>query len=125
MKDVEIEIKANLRNFAVLTLNAVDRQSISQSRRLLLTVVGNAENTGMGWNADHTSVGTKWGTAPTLCEGIYGKIKLRTNVRAAKVYALNGTGERAGEVTASLNSDHLSFNFGPEYKTIWYEIASE
>ena len=29
----------------------------------------------MGWNADHTSVGTQWGRAPTLCEGIAARIK--------------------------------------------------
>jgi hypothetical protein len=125
MKDVEFEIKANARNFAVLTLNTVDRQSIPQSRRMLLTVVGNVENTGMGWNADHTSVGTKWGTPPTICEGISGRMKLASNSRTAKVYALNGTGERAGEVPATITTGHLAFDFGPQYRTLWYEIACE
>jgi len=40
-------VKANSRNFAVLTLNAVDGQPLDRSSRLLLVAAGNVENTGM------------------------------------------------------------------------------
>ena len=62
-------MKDNPRHFAVVTLNAADGRPIAQSRRLLLTAAGNVENTDMGWNAEHTTVGTRWGSAPTICEG--------------------------------------------------------
>ena len=122
---VEFAVKPNPRHFAVLTLNAADGQPVARSRRLLLTAVGNVENTGMGWNAEHTSVGTRWGSAPTVCEGIAGQITLSTTARTAKVYALNGAGARGGEVPVSLDNGNLSFEIGPRFKTVWYEIITE
>lgn len=121
----EFDVKANPRNFAVLTLNAADGQPLTQSRRLLLAASGNVENTGMGWNADHTSVGTKWGTAPTLCEGIAARVTLDTGAKSAKVHGLDGAGTRAGEVPASLNGGKLSFEIGPRYRTLWYEVVAD
>ena len=121
----EFEVKANPRNFAVLTLNATDGQPLSRSGRLLLSAAGNVENSGMGWNADHTSVGTQWGRAPTLCEGIAARVTLTTGARGATVHALDGAGARAGEVPASLAGGRLSFDIGPQFKTLWYEIVVE
>jgi hypothetical protein len=92
---VEFEVRSNDRNFAVLTLNAVEGQPVPQSRRLLLAAAGDVENTGMGWNAEHTTVGTGWGSAPTICEGVAGRITLAAAPGSAKVYALDGTGARA------------------------------
>jgi len=79
----------------------------------------------MGWNADHTSVGTRWGSAPTVCEGIAGKVTLDTTAKSAKVYALDGAGARAGEVPASLSGGKLTFEIAPRFKTLWYEVVGE
>jgi hypothetical protein len=125
LKGAEFEVKANSRNFAVLTLNAADGQPLAKSSRLLLTAVGNVENTGMNWNADHTSVGTKWGSAPTICEGIAAKVAMTTAAKTARVYALDGTGARAGDVPAMLAAGKLSFEIGPQFKTLWYEVVAE
>ena len=125
LEGAEFDVKANPRNFAVLTLNAADGQPLARSARLLLTAVGNVEHPGMGWNADHTSVGTRWGGAPTICEGIAAKVTLFTGARSAKIYALAATGARAGEVPTSLNAGKLSFDIGPRFKTLWYEIITE
>ncbi|HWX19734.1 MAG TPA: beta-galactosidase [Candidatus Binatia bacterium] len=121
----EFDVKANARNFAVLTLNAVDGRPLNRSGRLLLVAAGNVENTGMGWNADHTSVGTQWGQAPTICEGISAKVTLATTANAARIQALDGKGARAGEVPAKLAAGKLSFEIGPRFKTLWYEIVVE
>jgi len=121
----EFDVKSNPRNFAVLSLNAADGQPLAQSRRLLLAAVGNVENTDMGWNADHTSVGTKWGRAPTTCEGIAARVTLTTITKSAKVHALDGAGARAGEVPATLSGGKLAFEIGPRFKTLWYEIVVE
>jgi hypothetical protein len=121
----EFDVKSNPRNFAVLTLSATDGQPLAKSGRLLLTAAGNVENTGMNWNADHTSVGTQWGRAPTICEGIAAKVTLSTAAKSAKVHALDGAGARAREVPASLNEGKLSFDIGSEFKTLWYEIVAE
>ena len=79
----------------------------------------------MGWNADHTSVGAKWGSAPTICEGIAARVTLTTTTKRAKVHALDGAGARAGEVPATLAAGKLSFEIGPQFKTLWYEIVAE
>ena len=121
----EFDVKSNPHNFAVLSLNAADGQPLAQSRRLLLAAVGNVENTDMGWNADHTSVGTRWGNAPTICDGITARVTLATVSKSAKVYALDGGGARAGEVPVSLAKGQLSFEIGPRFKTLWYEIVME
>ena len=119
------DVQANPRNFAVLTLTAADGKPVARSARLLLTAVGNVENTAMGWNADHSSVGRQWGQAPTLCEGISAKITLTTGAQAAKVHVLDGTGARTGEVPAALQHGQLTFDIGPRFKTLWYEIVVE
>jgi hypothetical protein len=122
---VEFTVKSNPRNFAVLTLNAVDGQPLARSRRLLLAAAGNAENTGMSWNTDHTSVGTRWGSAPTICEGIAAQIQLLSAMRNAKVHALDGTGARVAEVPTTVDEGRLAFEIGPGFKTLWYEIVAE
>jgi hypothetical protein len=125
LSGTQFDVNSNLHNFAVLTLSAVDGQPLTQSRRLLLAAAGNVENTGMGWNADHTSVGMRWGGAPTICEGIAARVTLGAVPKSAKVYALNGAGARAGEVPVSVAGGQLSFDIGPRFKTLWYEIVVE
>jgi hypothetical protein len=125
LEGAEFDVKTNSRNFAVLTLNAIDSQPLSKSSRLLLAAAGNVENTGMGWNADHTSIGTQWGRAPTICEGIAAKVVMATGAKVARVHALDGNGARSGEVPATLASGKLSFEIGPQFKTLWYEIVLE
>jgi len=125
LNEAEFQVKPNPRDFAVLTLNAVDGQPVPQSRRLLLTAVGNVENTGMGWNADHTSIGTRWGSAPTVCEGIAAHVSLSTLAKTATVHALDGAGARTVEVPAAIAGGKLSFDIGPAFKTLWYEIVTE
>jgi hypothetical protein len=125
LEGAEFEVKPHARNFAVLSLNAADGQPLAQSRRLLLAAVGNVENTGLGWNADHTSVGTRWGRAPTICEGIAARITLTTAARNAKVHALNGAGARVGEVRATWSGGRLAFDISPRFRTLWYEIVVE
>ena len=125
LEGAEFDVQSNARHFAVLTLNAADGQPLARSRRMLLAAAGNVENTGMAWNAEHTSVSRGWGRAPTLCEGIAARVTLTTGAKGAKVHALEGTGARAGEVPASLEGGRLTFEIGPRFKTLWYEIVAE
>lgn len=120
----EFEVKPNPRNFAVLALHAADGKPLLESRRLLLAAAGNVENTGMGWNADHTTVGTQWGRAPTLCEGIAARVTLSTVIPngSAKIYALDGSGARSSELPATREGDKLTFAVSAACKTLWYEI---
>lgn len=112
------------RNFAAITLSALDGQPLSQSKRFLLTAVGAVENQGMKWNANRTSVGTDWGTGPTVAEGIPAAVVLRTAAKSATVYALDGTGKRQGKVESRIENGLLAFSIAPEHKTLWYEIET-
>lgn len=117
-----VQMAATPRNFAALTLSAMDGRSVWQSHSLLLTALGSVGNTGMQWNADRTSVGDHWGSGPTLVEGVPATILIETAAKTATVYALDGTGKRLGTVDSKLANGFLSFAIGPANKTIWYEI---
>jgi hypothetical protein len=125
LNGAEFDVRSNPKNFAAISLNAVDGQPLANSKRLLLAAIGKVENTGMRWNGDYTSVSTNWGTAPTLCEGIAAKVVMATSARRLKVYALGGDGARATEIPVTLSAGKLAFDIGPQFKTLWYEIVSE
>ena len=112
------------RGFAVITASAVRGSDFhSPGGALLVTATGYVENQGMGWNADRTSVGDQWGSGPVLCEGIPFQLVVKT--RRAEAWALDGHGRRVAPVPAEADAGGVHFAFGPRYKTLWYEIATE
>jgi len=117
-------IDDNPHSFAALTLAAMDEKPLAASGSILLTAAGNVENTAMEWNPAYNSVGTKWGSAPTLCEGITARISLNTTAHEAEVYALGPDGKRKQKMDSTLADGKLSFAISPQYGTIWYEIAA-
>ena len=119
-----VQMAATPRNFAAFTLSAMDGKPMEQSKSLLLVAVSSVANIGMVWNADRTSVGDKWGSGPTQAEGVSGAVAVQTLAKSATVYALDGTGRRLTKVASKLADGLLTFNIGPENKTIWYEIAA-
>ena len=48
---------------------------------------------------------------------------LRTTARGAQIYALDGKGARVKEVASQLGNGQLKWSVGPQYRTLWYEIA--
>ncbi len=112
----------NGEGFGALTLVDLEGHDVGTTRRALLTLVGNAENQGMGWNADRTSVGDQWGEGPVVAEGIPCVVSLPTT-RRLKVFPLDASGKRAEPLAVVRQLDRLTFRVGPESKTLWYEIA--
>lgn len=119
-----VQMDKTPRNFVTLVLTPRDNKSITQSSSLLLTAMGSIENKDMKWNEKRTSVGTNWGTGPTMAEGIPAQIILNTGATKAEVWALEGTGKRRQQVPSQLKDGKLSFRIGSEYQTVWYEIAT-
>lgn len=109
-------------NHAGMILAGADGKALQDSSRLLLTLGSKAENTGMGWNADRTSVANNWGTAPTLVEGIPVTVTLK-NKLVRHVWALDATGARVQEVPVERNADGVQFVLGPHYQTLNYELS--
>jgi hypothetical protein len=109
------------RDYAVVVVTTMDGQPLETTNSALLAAVGSATNRGMKWNESRTSVGRDWGTGPAEVNGIRAELTLPRG--GARVYALDGRGQRQGEVLASDGAARARFKLGPEYRTLWYEIA--
>jgi hypothetical protein len=109
-------------NFAGLALTSEDGLTLSNSHRLLLTITGKVENTGMVWNAAHNSVGNQWGHGPVQAEGIPATVTLADS-QVKHVWALDPAGARLTEVPVNVSGGKATFTVGPQYQTIWYEIG--
>jgi hypothetical protein len=67
-------------------------------------------------------VGSDWGSAPSLVEGINAKITLPA-IQGAKAWALDGTGQRMTEVPLTWNNGHMQIELSNTQKTLWWEIS--
>ena len=107
-------------NYAALIFTSLDGKPLETAQRILLTAVGSAENQGMVWNDARTSVGDKWGTGPTVVNGIQAEVTLPFRVKSIR--ALDGRGQPQGEVPVGVVGNTSRFTIGPEHRTLWYEI---
>lgn len=119
-----VQMDKTPRNFATILLTPRDNKAISQSKSLLLTALASVENKEMQWNEARTSVGTKWGTGPTMADGVPAQIVLRTEAKKATVWALDVSGKRTQEVPAQVVNGQLLFSIGPQFQTLWFEIEA-
>jgi len=103
-------------------LTSLDGEPIGTSKRLLLTLVGRAENPNMGWNAARDSVGANWGQGPIYASSPAGTMKLWTSAQKAQVWALDERGERRFPVPSQLKNGALKFSPSNLWRTVWYEI---
>ena len=123
LDEVRIGMPRSLSNFAAFAVSSLDGTAIRQSRRLLLTAAGRAENVAMGWNAERNSVGHQWGYGPTRVEGITANVQIATTTSGLRVWALDVTGERKSEVPSGYSNGILNFGVSPRWQTLWYEIS--
>jgi hypothetical protein len=117
---VQLALGETEHNYAALVFTSLDGKPLETARRILLAAVGSAENTGMAWNGTRTSVGNKWGTGPTLVNGIPAEVMLPFRVKS--VQALDGRGQPQGAVPVRVEGNTSRFTIGPEHRTLWYEI---
>ena len=120
--EVQLKTQAFGNNFAAVTAVATDGQPLTQSRRILICVVGRAQNQAMGWNSDCTSVGSQWGRGPTIVQYIPAQLSLHTRA-ALKAYVLNSAGKRVRPASVSLSGGTLVLTAQPDDATILYELA--
>ena len=67
--------------------------------------------------------GGNQGTAPVLCEGIPMTFDIKKiPPQNIKVFALDNQGERRAELTPAPQNNGSQITFGPENKTLWYEM---
>lgn len=65
------------------------------------------------------------GTAPILCEGIPATLILKVDAAKVTLFALDQAGNRARRIGVSGTATDTRLEIGPQYQTLWYELAIE
>ena len=91
---IQLSLGETDRNYAALVLTSLDGKPLETAGRILLTAVGSAENQGMIWNDTRTSVSNKWGTGPTLVNGIPAEVTLPFRVKSVQALDERGWSKR-------------------------------
>ncbi len=118
-------LTASLKNaFVTVVATSLDGAALSDSKRILITAVGNTINTDMELSANGASF-RKGGKSPILVEPMLGSVTLKGMKKAGapKVYFLSMSGKRRGEVPADVSGDALRFELLAKYKAAHYEIV--
>lgn len=121
LESMKVNVKKTAHRYATIVMTSQDDLPLQNSKSVLLLASSGAENTGMNWNEDRTSVGSDWGRGPTLINPVQVEIQLPAG-RKPKVYALDGTGKRLQEVPVQQASDGNMLMLNGLYKTLWYEL---
>ncbi len=123
--EVTIAPGDTVQDWACITSTVLEGEDFSSPGRILLTATGYAENTNMGWDEGKFTVGTKWGEAPSMVEGIPAKITLPIRAQRVKVYALDEKGFRKRNLSVEEEEGRSVIRIGPENETLWYEIETK
>lgn len=99
-----------------LLLVSLDENPLATSKKMLLTAMRRAENDGMKWNADRTSVGRDWGNGPVKVLGLTADVKLSGPPATLTKLDPNGQPLGEGSVTATVK-------VSPADKTIWFLLT--
>lgn len=112
--------------FALVSLDG--RPLLAGPGRALLVLAGEAQNTGMEYNADRTTVRDRWGQAPTQIEVVAGELSLALPEGARlAVHALDGKRRHAAELPVRHTADgraHVTFGQvgAAQPPTLWYAL---
>ncbi len=111
-------------NHMAVLLQSRDGAALRETRHMFLSIWTEHQNTGMGWNADRTSVDNRWGSAPTVVCPAQVDLTLRFNAaRSLRLFPLDETGARKSELPAVDNDAGRRFRIDTgRDNTIWYEI---
>jgi hypothetical protein len=108
-------------DFAVILLTSLQQKTpLTTAKKILLTVMARAENTGMQYNDTHSKI-LQLGTAPILLEPVAVTLNIkRKKGNPPTVYVLDHSGNRTGETIAvTKNTVYIDSKI---YKTMYYEI---
>jgi hypothetical protein len=111
-------LKIEAPEFCAVALASMDGKSPNETRRLLLTACGRAENRNMKFNKDRTSVGRHWGKTPVRAEAATGSLKLPPgNWRA---WALKPDGIKGAEIKLGREDGRSMLPMSPKHGTLCY-----
>ncbi len=106
--------------FAAVVVTSLDHAPIASARRLLLTAVGRAENTGQAFAGGKRTVPER-GRLPVLAEPVRAEVAIDV-AGPAEVYALDETGKRRQRVPAVQEGRTLEVKLD-EVHSPWCEIV--
>jgi hypothetical protein len=113
--------------WSAITLTAMDEPA-KPPVRWLITATSYAENTGMKWkNAEKSSVGRDWGTAPSRVEGVPARLTVSRPPVRVQAWVLDERGQRRQNLPVASESDGraTAITLGPQWQTLWYELRLE
>jgi hypothetical protein len=120
----EVQIQPTANEYGVIVLSSLDGNDIVESKRILVTALGDAQNSGTRWNAKRDSV-SDWGKGPTYARGLTAQIKMLSEEKKLTVWSLNAMGVRRSRVPSSHTNNSLIFTISPQWRTVWYEITAD
>ncbi len=106
--------------FVALTVTALDKMPLDESRKILITACGRCENTGMEFSQDRRTVGTNWGGPPVQIEAVQGTVELDGRW---KCQALGPDGVPKQDVAVFQKGGKSRVGLSPEHKTMWYLLT--
>ena len=122
-------------DFGALWVTAMDGEKpVDSAKRILVTAVGPARNTGMeyeilerGARRGNPSARLKsMGEPPIQLQAVIGDVEIKTSqAKALKAWALDVVGKRIAEVPLTKKSGKVILTMDAKYKTVYYELAAD
>jgi hypothetical protein len=108
--------------FAAVLVTSLDDVPLAQSRRVLVTAVARAENTGQAFTNGKRSVPSR-GALPVLAEPVAGRLQLSLAGRVT-AYALDPTGKRGPAVAVRRVGPHVEIDL-ETLRSPWCEVIRQ
>jgi len=119
---VELELLSARNDWGTLIATLIEGKDFSSSGHVLLTALGQVENTGQRWlDEKKTTLGRNFGNAPTLVEGIAARVRLPIPAARVRAWSLDERGSRREEIVVS-GEDRATLEIGERYRALWYEL---
>jgi hypothetical protein len=122
---IDLTIHPTIQNWANVLLTWM--KDDQEGQHWLLTATGYHENEGMVWKNDaKTSVGNQWGSGAPLVEPVSLTITMPSTSENIRLYALNESGQRSGDLTGSAvayQNDRVELRLTKPLPSLWYEVV--
>lgn len=124
--DVELSIGPTQRDWATVSLVAIDGKTLSGPGRILVAATGIVCNQGAkleNLGGDLVTLGNRWGTEPVLCEGVLAEVTLPASAARVTLYPLDEAGNRRQAIPLGQSNGKAVLLLGPQHRTLWYEAV--
>lgn len=120
--DVEITCK---NEHGTIAMSSLDGEKLSSSSHILLTAIGNADNTDPVYAEEDGSLNlVKEGKPPILIDVMEAKIRMKTDKKNLIVYAVDPEGFYTGALDTTYEDGYLSFTIGEKYESMYYLLIT-